>query len=498
MFLGRDQEGQNGQSAKQVTQDISEHEAQENCNDDAQAPVRRTWNSGVEIAIVGHLPMPAHVWTSQAVRVQAGLSAKRCALIRLDQASATVQLFDPAPDADTWISPTHSYHDAICAICHCERILLVLDGGEFDKLLASGKVPGQLCAFHLLTGADDASAVAAYRMMKRVAADAQNGDGREAGAISICVSICGSGEAKALGAWNRLAESARSFLGAELELAGICGQIDTTPAMNLVFDGAVCGDELGELGLVEKTLEMLEKERFRGRMEYVGKGVDFSSVIGQSEQSMHKVSVGHSVATQVASGISVDGNANVSFVQGSSVHDVRVPIEHGLDGPEAVIARDDGRNAFNGHTPGPHTPSPARRSLLGGTDAAQNAQGSGLMIAGLTALNIRCPHEPSVIVCVDRSGVPQVVASAVASAMADCVHRLLVVSSWMWTNRELIAQVMTLNNAHANLRTDLRATMHVITDKPAEARRLLDSDVKIHMLADVSKASNGLVCVPLN
>lgn len=96
-------------------------------------------------------------------------------------------------------------------------------------------------------------------------------------------------------------------------------------------------------------------------------------------------------------------------------------------------------------------------------------------LPGLTPLSIRCPFDRDPILAIDAAGIPQVITTATAGRSAEAAQQLLSVGAWFWTSRELLGMVCP------SLRTDMQPILHLVTDRPTDVKRLIDSDLRLHV-----------------
>ena len=192
----------------------------------------------VEALIMGHLPMMAGAWAAQYAR-HAFASERRPVMLLRDAAGSRTLEALPASAAAP-IAAARSAPDAIdrCGV-GCSRVIVRTDEiDEPDLIHASGE-----CEVTLLTGADDAAIVSAYRTLKQLF-----GAGGDA-ARTLGVAVMGAPEPRARESFARLQRAARTFLGLELTLAAICPTLTTEPS-SLVWRGA--RDERDYAGLLSR------------------------------------------------------------------------------------------------------------------------------------------------------------------------------------------------------------------------------------------------------
>lgn len=113
-------------------------------------------------------------------------------------------------------------------------------------------------------------------------------------------------------------------------------------------------------------------------------------------------------------------------------------------------------------------------------------------IDGLCPLRARCPFEPLVEFAFDQDGRLH----ALEHADHATISSLLTASSWAAQHAELIGQTL---DAQGRVRPGMAPTMHVFTDRPNAVRRLLDTEVRVHLLNSVDVDGHvAWCCTDLN
>lgn len=141
----------------------------------------------------------------------------------------------------------------------------------------------------------------------------------------------------------------------------------------------------------------------------------------------------------------------------------------------------------------------AERSTPEAESADRAPEGSlTLHIPGLMALEARCPLAPEVELAIDEFGAMHALARAESHAQAArALQRLMIASSWAESNRRVLE--LTLRGGGSRWIGAGAPTMHVFTDQPKLWRGMLESPLKLHLLAVVDRAANpDWVCAELN
>ncbi len=108
-------------------------------------------------------------------------------------------------------------------------------------------------------------------------------------------------------------------------------------------------------------------------------------------------------------------------------------------------------------------------------------------LPSVIAIESRCPYHESVELAAGLTGELH----ALTDGGVDQIGALLAVESWAKDHAKLLAK------AEPALRApDADAALHLFTDSPAEARHLLNTKLRVHVLA--KPGPDGFVCLPLN
>lgn len=296
-----------------------------------------------------------------------------------------------------------------------------------EEVLLAG-VPG-VGGVTLLTGSDEAGIVAAYRTLKGLVRHGCAARGAEFGdgaAVPLGIAVMGVPEDKARAAWHRLNRAAESFLGTSLAFAACLPQIRVEGAGISVYSGAFDGT-------ARELLSMLAAD-VKARPE---------ATVTLAELATH------------------DDEAD-----GQPLFE---PTLVGAACGDDDLASDGG---------------------VGPSDPAGTEAGVALCdhVPGLMVLDVRCPAVEEVELAVDASGTIHAMASTRADGRDQrLLERLHAAAAWAVLNRRLIERV---GRGAAAPRIGTGAVLHVFTDRPAEYRGLLDSPVRVHLLAPVVRIAN--------
>lgn len=420
----------------------------------SEAPTAHAKPVSIEGLILGHLPMMASLWASQYPRMVAVTDNAPVAMIRLDDGAARVELFHPstrnAPSrigADHGTSTSHHLPDrpspdlagALSRAAQVASRIVIHSSVSADELLFARS--GTIRSMAVLTGADDASAVGAYKAIKRLAAGGADG---EPATLLFRIAVMGSDETRATAAFHRLADAAKSFLSVPIELAGHCRQIAGGVPGTILFDGPSAMTTQAVLEALARPsppapLALVTEPRPAG----CGSDTHHATLTPLHSEPLTPPNTAASPPPSVRAPDNTTSTPTAPHYSAEAAALGLTPDTQPM--PTAMPAR-------NGHT---HTSHPS--------------------ITGLTPLPIRCPFDREPVLAIDAAGVPQIVVTAAAGQSAQATQQLLAVAAWLTASSELLGMVCP------TLTADARPVLHLITDRPIDVKRLIDSEIRLHV-----------------
>ncbi len=188
----------------------------------------------VEALLMGHLPVRSGPWALQYAASVARHEHTGVTLVRLSPCDDTgnsrisIDLLGPQPAWTSDVNPNFRE-----AMAHAQRssqrwIVLVSELDEATVTSVTG-----IDRVTVLSGANEAAVVDAYRMFKSMASE----DVLDA-MPSVCVAIMGADAERSEAAGRKLQHGARTFLNMDIELAKPLGKMGPTGSISL-FRGAV-------------------------------------------------------------------------------------------------------------------------------------------------------------------------------------------------------------------------------------------------------------------
>ena len=113
-------------------------------------------------------------------------------------------------------------------------------------------------------------------------------------------------------------------------------------------------------------------------------------------------------------------------------------------------------------------------------------------LLGLAAVDARCPYADDVEIASDHEGRPHLIASTEGQDIARSIESLQIAQAWIAAHISLVAAA-----TGGKIRTNppMESSMHLIVEHAASARRLLDGDLSVYVIA---RGDQETLCVPLN
>lgn len=402
----------------------------------------------IEGVVLGNLPVLASAWATQYAREVAIENRSIVAMLRARSGLFTLELVgENAKHAQTpgtnLETPSHETLDrAILAALQAGTWIVCADS---EALFGDYLEEGLLDGLTLLTGADEPAIVACYRNLKSLVTR-PNADTERANIdpSAIRLAVMGATAQRAHDAAQRLEKAAETFLGRR-------------PGRT------VCISKIG--GAAVRTL-------FRG----------------SDPRSVDEL-------------IDLVRTMQPGVVQPSVVQPVFAKPELAPVSPAAIAP-----------IPASRPPSSVRSIIsTSNTPASVGPRALSANLPGLIQLPHRCPYAPEVELAVDAEGCLHLLHRAGPTA-APVIVQLLTARAWAVMHAEMLRAAcpslhvgttsgFALGSAAATVDSPV---MHAFTDHPKDVRGLLDTDVRLHLLARASVpgseggAADSWVCRDLN
>lgn len=419
---------------------------------DDPVPVREASpESGVTVStlIVGHLPVIAAPWVAQHARDMAKSVQAPVAVLSRSGDRTTLDLYN-APQLKEQQTIEGAIRQAVNA--GCLRWLIRADAVTELDLMDHDRVDSMT----LLTGADDAAVVGAYRAIKGLVSESSELDEH---AVKINLAVMGSPAPKARGAAEKIRKAVQSFLETGLASVTLSEKVSVGGSSVRIFD------ESSETSLNE-LISMIPREAGRPGPRPEG-SMDFSDV-NQSGNLRLAGEPGFESDEDPSRSQSMPGTASVT-----SRH-----------APSAVVR--ELKSEAESRETGDATGSSSR---VGPMDTASCAHAP---LLGLLSVEARCPYADDVEIATDHEGRMHLIGTTIGQDISRSLESLQIAEAWAAAHAPLL---MAATGGKIKANPPLGSHQHLIVEHAASARRLLDGELSVYVLA---KGTHETLCVPLN
>lgn len=485
----------------------------------------------VECLSLSNLPVLASAWASQYVREISAAAGRPVAVLRVQAGFGSVEVIGEwAGEAGPLgVEPVDDLGMALrIAAGITDRWIIRCSGAEQRDLAGRGLIR----VLTVLTGADEAAAAAAMQ-----AVDTLRPGLPEDGGPLLRLAVMGVVDEGSISAGRSLAQAAESHLGRPVQQVVCSSKIRSARAPASLFSGAVAQELPAIVELLEGVL---------GIRSVVTQAAPEPAVLDEASAvtlvlPSRQVSTPRTEVEPVVAAVTDEPLARMTDsdwepelpsiasapLSNEELDDVPLPeapvVTAFVSTSEAKPATEDrvstvavgpslmpwlgehttssATDAAPGPTssveaptpqapwmpgPIPHAVAPADSTPTPGPERADLWK----FVPGLSGTTIRCPYAEGVEFGVDDSGSLHLLARAATAASQDsALADLLVAASWASAHAAFLG---------ARARPQ-RPVMHVFTDQPKRSRRLLDTDVRVHVLAPVSIGSQtAWYCAELN
>lgn len=422
----------------------------------------------IECVLVGNLPVLASAWVSQYVREVARAASRPVAFLRIQAGCATVELVSEGGVRDGAGAPTGDLDSAMrLAARQTARWIVRVDHGEESAVASRQGVR----LVTLLTGPDEAARVNAYGAIKTLAEQLP-----KAGAGPVVrVAVMSTAEPSADAAGRKLVDTVKQFLGRDVQHAVCSSRIRSGRPAEVLFNGRI---EATPAEVIERLERLLGCEAAEASSEQAPVVADEPAV----EAAVGPASVIDPVMAMAEADL-VAADAEEASEE-KVLPEAATSMPTVVDGPTAAVdQRVDDVALWGAAHAEPKT-------------AAEGVDDLAAFVAGVRPLEVRCPYAESVQIGVDAAGALHLLAHSQSPAEDERVLAgLMVAGAWA----EAHAALLRAASAAAQGAAAPRPTMHLFTSAPKTSRRLLETSLRVHLLAPVSVGGqNGWFCTELN
>lgn len=482
-------ENEQASSDEPAPSDIVTTSRQSASRDDGPGTLRE---SAIEGVVLGHLPVLGSIWLTQLARHRSRTLGRPVGVVRISAQDALIDLVIPAPSGR--VIAAQSFADAVAqASAMGVRDWLVRVPEADEAALLSLSATGRVGAMTILTGADDAAIVSAYRTLKGLVRASGRDD------APVRVAVMGASPSRAHEARLKLADVCRQFLSRQLEVEACDQQISGGGSTLTLFRG----ERPSDVGAIVEALRSHTAGASRAESPR-------HAAIPAPTMSMPALedllpaliapapTLGATLITapipeaERATELEWDAEFRPSSRSGETLRaSTMTSRPETPQRPTQGVPHSAGPRPSSEIAPSPveigpaATPAPAgaMNESAGAVDAPSLRGASRL---GLRPLKAKCPYARSIELAVDAANALHVISS---DGSEQGVQELAAASAWAQTNAELLADAYGIDASAPIAR-------HVLTRKPGSMRGLIDSDLKLHALAKAD--ADGWACVPLN
>ena len=413
----------------------------------------RTQPAITELLLPGHLPVRGNLWLTpyaDAVAQREGC----CTLLRMDDADEfSLQVLrgsDPRAAASRG-----AVREVIESFIQQTQVWMIRPVSPLNhrELVQCGAD-----RITILTGTDGISVVAAYQLIKDLAAAAAEAD---VPMPQLALAVVGVEQAAAEEMVRRINVTAASFLKRDIELRLCLPRIDATApcTQHLSFSGEPCPS----VGNVVSWINTAEHDFQAAAAAPAHTPVQSPYQSTREPQREDDASF----APQRRNG---HGHAPAAKIAAAPVK-------------LAGLSSDCGCESASTQPVEPSEPAPAPAAPAEPTESLTQH------IAGLQPLALRCPHHSSIELAVGDAGSLHLI------AQAEDLRELHSVKAWAMAHHELLAMACS----ELSIGPDVQPVCHVVTDAPASVADLHKTGLKLHVLARVAvKGETAWYAAPLN
>lgn len=388
--------------------------------------------AAVDVTLVGNLPVMGSLWLSQLAEVVAR-RAGETALVRFDLDQPTIELFHAADKrrATTPVS-AHELSGLATGIHHW--IIRAPLGASYADILKSA--PDRLA---ILTGADEAAVVAAYRMIK----DVVEACGASGEVPPLGLVIVGAEPTRVREVSEKLSRTASSFIGVQAPLLESIQRMD---AVDAAGPRPLAGDVT-----LDSVIQIARSARIESRpcVEVTTPSAPAPLRDMPPETTRRRA----------------PGSARYSPAEAAYERpaDASPPAAGFRMPPKPVLLA-------------AAAPAPASDSSAAAAPAPTSGRSAPDLCAsldGVTRIAVRCPSTPNVELAVDSGGQLHLL------AWEPDLASLLRAQIWSAQHRELLAMAVP------QLRDAASPVMHLFSESPAALAAHIGSPFRLHILAPV-------------
>ena len=435
----------------------------------------------VEWLVLGNLPVLASAWASQYVREVSAAAKRPVALVRLQSGFATLEIVGGAESSRE--GHAASLEDAVrSAALTTDRWVVRCDGDAGGEAMRSGVVR----VVTVLTGTDEAARSAAAQVVGglKIAAG-------EAGP-AVRVAVMGRVEGQVQSAGEDIGAEAERVLGRPVQRVVMSGQIRAGRPARLVFSGATSHTAQSLLNLLAETAGLATAKSAPSatwnRDEAVADAAWVKSVLETIETEDH--GRGERAAPMVTESVEVVLPLAEEIAR---EHAAPAPSAGGVEPQARHVERETVAEPAKADSVTARPEEPAEVGEIGAAAIAGEAPVLSSLLSELRPIALECPYAKGVELAMDGAGGMHLLARSESGRDDDAVARLMTASAWAEAHARLLSAGVPGLSALG------RPKLHLFTDAPKRSRGLVDTAMKLHLLARVHVGGQSAwYCTELN
>ncbi len=397
----------------------------------------------IELLVLGNLPVLGAIWATQYVRERVRREDRRIGLVRFTGSQASVEIMtpddDPAEVFQRDPGTGHAFASLDAALTHAaghvDEWVLRVDAADEH---AAACQPG-LEAITVLTSGDETARVGAFKIIKELVPLLSEQETVSTRTPSMRIVVMGAGDEQAHDAATRLAQAMQRFVARPIEAVAMAGRIRSAKAPLLLHAGKAELDAAGAIRLLHEPRRAAAAAR---SAPYAG---------------------GHRTPLQ-------DRRS-----EPRTPEPIAEPLPAARPAAAAPAVADAELNEM-----------PRRRPRRAAQDDALQLTA---FVPGLEPLAARCPYAPAVELARDpRDGrLHMLIREGIAGENVEsALGAMMTASAWADAHAAFLDGVPREGGRAGRS----GAVCHLFTDRPKHLRRLLETNLRVHVLAEV-RAGGG-------
>jgi hypothetical protein len=477
----------------------------------------------IEAIVQGHLPIFASAWVPQYARSLSQEMGAPVALIRVRHGQISVERFaaDIHPSSPL---PKHATLAEAVESAHAPRVLVQVDEIAEPDLW---RTPG-LDRITVLTGADEAAMVACYRTLKTIgqelAHDLSPDHVEDAGTPArpaLAVAVLGATPERAQQTISRIQRAASNFLSRQVQGHHAAGRIGAGQSETLFRGVALDGDSspVALIALIRAASDIAAEQApatafppphlahpmanpMAQPMAHPMAEPNFTEPTNpvaapRASDRAPRTSAWDRVAARLEEKFGPSTAAAIPHVEPKPLHPI----------PAQPAATTDSIEPLDLVDLEPTTTS-AQSPVDPVADAASPVDSSGYehphlatFVDELLAIDEQCPYADAAEFAIAADGRLHILVhtgihthNGHPGGQGRALEELTTAATWAMAHTRLFTRT------HRGLKlddTEHRPILHLVTDRPREARRLLETDIRIHLVAPVDPQAR-YICRDLN